>query len=331
MGLVDKVLETFKAWTIYEIENLPEQSNQIRQTYRSTISSAIDAIANEARVLEEEAGNITAESRARQKEAKDTRAVAKSEKTKAQKNHYEMVKRHNAKLVSLSQDFDCIFRAQKIQKEHYHGGKYNGVNCIKIMAKAKALFEDFSLAIKMKKVPTIDDAVVETKCTQFAKLLGLLDAIWSNVRGMDAGLLPTEVQLEYLEKALTEGKLLWLAMGIKTLQPKWHMTFDGHLLHQAKTYGGLADKADDTIELQHQILMKLRDRHRSITSYPRRETCIRRELRRRKSTEIQGHLDECEASIKEKSTGKRAIAAAARQQEQREAKRVKREGFVNGE
>ena len=161
-------------------------------------------------------------------------------------------------------------------------------------------------------------------------MLGILDVIWSNVRGIDAGLLPTEVQLEYLSKALVEGKQLWLSMRIGTLQPKWHMTFDRHLLEQARKHGGLADKADDTIELQHQMLMKLRDRYRGMTSYQRRETCIRRELRRRKSPEIQAQIEKYEAFIKEKTTNKRAIAVTERQQDQREAKRVKREAFVNG-
>jgi hypothetical protein len=38
-------------------------------------------------------------------------------------------------------------------------------------------------------------------------------------------------------------------MKLLTLQPKWHLTFDGHLLEQFKKYGGLADKSsDETIE-----------------------------------------------------------------------------------
>jgi len=57
---------------------------------------------------------------------------------------------------------------------------------------------------------------------------------------------------------------------------------------------------------------------------------MRRELWRRKSPEIQGHVGQCEANIKENSAGKRAAAVTEHQQDQREAKRVKREAFVNG-
>ena len=123
---------------------------------------------------------------------------------------------------------------------------------------------------------------------------------------------------------------MWTSMGLKTLQPKWHMTFGGHLLEQVIRYGGLADKADDTIELQHQILKKLRDRYRNITSFQRRVSCIRRELRRRKSTEIQSHIDQYERSIRVRKDSRRHLEVEDRHKDQRKAKRVKREGVLDG-
>jgi len=197
------------------------------------------------------------------------------------------------------------------------------------MDKADQLFLQFATVINEKKVPTMSDEEINSKCAQFARMLGLLDAIWSNVRGIDGGLLPTEAQIEHLQNATREGKTLWKQMELGTAQPKWHMTFDGHLVQQVIKYGGLADKADDTIEFQHQILMKLWDRYRDITSYERRETCIRRELRRRKSPEIQSHIDFWEVAKKAKNTSKRSQDAADRKHNQREAKRVKREAVVN--
>lgn len=119
-------------------------------------------------------------------------------------------------------------------------------------------------------------------------------------------------------------------MSMETLQPKWHMTFDGHLLEQAQRHGRLADKADDTIELQHQTLQKPRDRCWGITSFQRRETCIRRELRRRKSPETQKQIDTYEASMKAKSANKRVADATEHHQEQRQEKRVERQAFAEG-
>jgi len=132
-----------------------------------------------------------------------------------------------------------------------------------------------------------------------------------------------------LEKTLTKGKALLLEMEIGTLQPKWHVTFDGHLLHQVKLCGGIADKSDETTELQHQVLMKLKDQLRRVTSYKGRETCIRKELRRGKSPETKSHLDKHQASVKRKPTSKRVLAMNTRQEDQRATKRVKREAFLN--
>jgi len=186
--------------------------------------------------------------------AKAAKAEAKAKQAKAKINFDEMVKRHNSRMYSLSQTYDVIFRSHKIKKEHYHGGKCNGMMCIKIMDKADALFHDFAAAIKEKKVPQFTDEAIDNKCQQFARLLGLLDAIWSNVRGIDTGLLPTGVQIQHLTDAISEAKTLWLTKNIGNAQPKWHLTFDGHLLQQVIKYGGLADKSDDTIKFQHQIL-----------------------------------------------------------------------------
>jgi hypothetical protein len=71
-----------------------------------------------------------------------------------------------------------------------------------------------------------------------SELLGCLDAIWSAVRGLDGGLLPTDAQLAFLDEgAIAEGKRRWLELGLSMNQPKWHLTFDGHLLDCVKSFG----------------------------------------------------------------------------------------------
>jgi len=331
MGLVDKVLEVFKAWTVFEVERLPDASEALRAAYIRAKEDHLDAVAfeEEARQLSISA-NQTAVLVALYHAAQTARANAKTEESKAKQVFDEMVKRHNAKVISLQQDYDTICRSHNIKKEHYHGGKCNGVNCIRIMEKAQELFEEFAAAIKEKKMHARSDTEIDGKCEQFARLLGLFDIIWSNVRGISAGLLPTEDQIQQLRKALSNAKKMWNNMEFKTLQPKWHLCFDGHLLHQVIKYGGLADKADDTIEFQHQTLMKLRDRHRSITSCQKRETCIRRELRRQRSPETQKHIRDYEAAIKRNPNSKRQLDFTERQQDQRDTKRIKREATLDG-
>jgi hypothetical protein len=178
------------------------------------------------------------------------------------------------------------------------------------------------------KVATITEEDVTTNCKQFCRLLGLLDAIWSKVRGIDHGLLPTGEQSDSLATALNEAKALWLAMDLSTLQPKWHVTFDGHLLDQFTRYGGLADKSDESIEKGHQSLNALGERFRGISSYEQREACIRRELRRRRSPEIQRTVDKYEAMIKQSTGTKRSIETEGRLEGIKKAKQERRDNYT---
>jgi len=221
MGLVDKVLEVFKAWTTYEVENLPPDCHQIRESYKIAQRDYAEATVAEENAQEHyQATGLTPALMALCREAKVTLAEAKAEQSKAKVVFDEMVKRHNSRLFSLSQTYDTIFRNNKIQKEHYHGGKYNGVNCIKIMEKADLLFEAFRVSLKEKKVHAVSDETIDLKCDLFARMFGLLDAIWSNVRGIDAGLLPTAQQIQHLRSATVEAKTVWLQMDIGHAQPK---------------------------------------------------------------------------------------------------------------
>lgn len=145
MGLADKVLETFKCWTIYEIEKLPDGPNQIRETCRTAIANHVAAKANEVRVTAQQVGNNTPESAALQREAQDAKANVKSEETKAKKQFDEMVKRHNAKLFSLSQRFDCIFRSHKTKKEHSTVANVTVQTASELWERHRSCFKSFLL------------------------------------------------------------------------------------------------------------------------------------------------------------------------------------------
>jgi hypothetical protein len=181
------------------------------------------------------------------------------------------------------------------------------------------------------KVASIDVAVIESHMKNYCRLLGILDGIWSSVRGIEAGLLPTPQQLSSLKIMLREGKALWIQTKITTNQPKWHLTFDGHLYYQVARFGGLADKSDETIEKGHQTLKALRERFRRISSYERRETCIRRELRRGRSHEVLKHIEAYEEAIKQNVGTKRASDTAERIANKRQAKEEKRTAFASAD
>jgi hypothetical protein len=336
MGLVDKLLETFKAWVNMDVE---DYHDDFTEEARSDYKDKKERHAASILVLEQAETFATnnpqlAAAKDMVKEAAAAKAAAKKAEAKAKETYVEQMQRHNAKQTSLFQIFEVIFRNNGITRESYHGGKFNGVHCIRIMERSDELFlgKDGSAGFLQRclqsKAEGTSDETVETTCKQYARLLGILDAIWSKVRGVECGLLPTADNVSSLELALKEGKALWLAMGLTTLQPKWHLTFDGHLLEQYKMYAGLADKSDESIEKQHQVLKQLRDRFRGITSYEQRETCIRRELRRKRSPEIQFHIDKYEAMTKQSTVSKRALDAADRQESNKRAKQEKRDGYV---
>lgn len=338
MGLIDKVLESFQRWVNLEVENFQDANTEMaRSVYKLRMQRNAAAI-----VALQEAEALLALDPTSQP-AKEVVDDARQERTNSNKAippakecYDECIQRHNAKFMSLKQKFEVVFRQNGVQREHYHGGKFNGVNCIRIMGKSKELFlgtEDakpgFLQKCLLAKCNTTTDGTITATCQDYCRLLGLLDAIWSTVRGIDAGLLPSGEQKATLADALAKAKALWLGMKLTTLQPKWHLTFDGHLFNQFTTFGGLADKSDESIEKGHQTLKTLRDRFRRISSYQLRENCIRRELRRARSAEIQGHIDKYELKIKQPTTAKRAIDFGQRQEMNKKAKIEKREAFIS--
>lgn len=338
MGLVDKVLETFKLWVNMDVEDFHDADTEAGRTvYKLTMNqhrAAIIAHQEAKDLLEANPGN--AQLKSMLKGANDVRIKAKKAEVKAKDKYNELVQRHNARKHSLNQQFEEVYRNNGIKRESYHGGKFNGVHCIRIMERADEIVmgtvdsPGFLQKCLLSRTPSATEDYVRSTCQQYARLLGLLDAIWSNVRGIDSGLLPTAEQCNTLETALAEGKALWLLMKLTTLQPKWHLTFDGHLLWQVKTYGGLADKSDESIEKVHQLLKQLRDRYRGIPSYEMKETCIRRELRRMRSPEIKQVVDSYERMIQQASGTKRATDTSERQDNKKKAKQEKREAYIVG-
>jgi hypothetical protein len=195
---------------------------------------------------------------------------------------------------------EAVYRRWKISREHYHGGKFNGVNCIRIMEKSEEIFGEGGFAGLAIEVAETGPGAVETndsigeKCKDYQNLFGILDAMWATVRGVDAGLLSTDEQLDFLERTVQTGKELWIQMGIGTMQPKWHLAFDGHLVRQARKYRGLADKSEDPIEKGHQEGKEMNRRYGRIPNFQHRHVCIRRALRRRRHHEEATHRREKE-------------------------------------
>jgi hypothetical protein len=334
MGLVDKVLEHHLHWLQLNVERLVGAEQMTRQRYRD--SSAVLVISQ--RNLDDARALLTIlntpDRRIEVSEAQANKNSASSTNAKSKKAFEALTKNRNGRPESLKSRMEAIYRRWKISREHYHGGKFNGVNCIRIMEKSEEIFgEDGFTGVAMHVADTGPGAVetelsIREKSKNYQNLFGILDAIWANVRGVDAGLLATDEQLDFLERTVLKGKALWIGMGIGTLQPKWHLAFDGHLVHQAKKYRGLADKSEDPIEKGHQEGKEMNRRYGRIANFSKRHNCIRRALRRRRHHEIQFHIESFEMKKKQRTGGKRKTDAEEKQQVKRVAKKVKREGYA---
>ncbi len=115
--------------------------------------------------------------------------------TKRKKAYVGLTKNQNGRRGSLKSRMEAIYRLQKISREHYHGGKFNGVNCIRIMEKSEEIFDEGGFTGIATEVADAGPGALEThdsileKCKECQNLFGILDAIWANVRGVDGGLL----------------------------------------------------------------------------------------------------------------------------------------------
>ena len=54
--------------------------------------------------------------------------------------------------------FEHILRTLDIKREHYHGGKFNGVMCAKIAKSAKEIMDSIKEELKKRKADSVSDA-----------------------------------------------------------------------------------------------------------------------------------------------------------------------------
>jgi hypothetical protein len=142
MGLVDKVLETFKQWVNLDVEDFKDvETEGARSVYRVARQRSKDGVVAHEQAMElAKATPTSTMARAMALEANKARIKLNKAESQAKKIYDEIVQRHNAKKSSLNQKFESVFRKNGVKREHYHGGKFNGVNCIRIMDRCKSLF-----------------------------------------------------------------------------------------------------------------------------------------------------------------------------------------------
>jgi hypothetical protein len=132
MGLVDKVLEHHLHWLRLNVKRLVGAEQMTRQRHRD--SSAVLVISQ--RNLDDARALLTIlntpDTRIEVSEAQANKNSASSTNAKSKKAFEALTKNRNGRPESLKSRMEAIYRRWKILREHCHGGKFNGVSCIRI-------------------------------------------------------------------------------------------------------------------------------------------------------------------------------------------------------
>jgi hypothetical protein len=232
-----------------------------------------------------------------------------------------------------------IYRKLGMEREAYHGGDFNGVDCRPLMAKANLFYELWLELVLETHDPiqstiTIDE--LHQRMQQYRDLLGKLDAVFSIVRGVNF-LLPTPEEIQTLKTVIEDdARVLWLQCDFNIEgNPKAHLVFDGHMLEKFVKHGGLADKTEDPIEFDHQEWKKEKHRTRSVKNFKQQQKCQIKRMRRKSHWRVTRIISNFEAGRKRKFTQARkqwdadkAVAKAAVKEEQLEPLSLKQPRLI---
>jgi hypothetical protein len=185
IGLVDKVLSSFLDYTWRKVLLLPPEDDLIRKKLQETcerLASLIGLLQTKKEVYEQ---SKMPENKEQLKRVQGEKNKAVTERASANKAFEKMIRSYSRQEGSFTSRLEATYRFLGISREYYHGGKFNGVNCIRIMDRSKELFDgDAALLLEMRD-PTLETREALQKTVQaHSKLLGCLDAIWSAVSGL---------------------------------------------------------------------------------------------------------------------------------------------------
>jgi tetratricopeptide (TPR) repeat protein len=267
-----------------------------------------------------------------EKETQDDIKDARARLDVARKAYNEMQKDRKCEKGSYLNRKETIYRKNGMKHEHYHGGQFNGVSCRQQMSTAVQFCEDWqelTLYVWSQDQTNISEAEILQRMEKYKNLLGKLDVVYSTVRGVD-GLLPTEAEVVRLAKVVLDAKTLWLDCGFNIKgNPKCHLIFDGHLVHQFRKYGGLADKNEDVIEFDHQIWKREKERTRTVKNFRTQQRCQVKKIRRTQHYKVRFIIQRFRRERKREKTPAQKALTSQKKTARAEAKHTKRELFTH--
>jgi hypothetical protein len=318
IGLLNKYNESFEAWVQLRVEGLPPEAHEVREAYTEALKKE-----DECNATRKHTPTAVTER---------TYQAAKKERQAAFKLYEANIKVIGKREGGFSDLQEDVFRNIGMKHEAYFAGKLNGKSVRQQMENAKKYsdaIQEVVLSVHDTSQSNVTEEQIIEACEKYANLLGCLDALFSHIRGVDEGLLPTEEQIEALERIVEQTRKLWIGCGLTTLQPKWHLIFDGHLIDQVRREGGLADKNDDAIEKAHQPWKREKERTWNIQNFEEQQRSQLKSVRKRNHYKINGRMAEVSNKrkrlFKSNSHAEKLDAAKANE---REEKVVKRQAYI---
>jgi hypothetical protein len=262
-------------------------------------------------------------------DAEDDVKEAKARKDVGSKACNEMQKDRKCEKGSCLNRKETICCENGMKHEHFHGGQFNGVSCRQQMSTATQFCEDWLelvLDVWSCEQTNISEAEIFDRIEKHKNLLGKLDVMHSTVRGV-GGLLPAEEEVLQLEKVVLDAKPLWIECGFNVKgNPKCHLIFDDHLVHQFRECGGLADKNEDWIEFDHQVWKREKQRTRTAKNFRNQQRCQIKKIRRTQHFKVRFIIERFQRQRKRENPAQKARTIEKRAA-MAEAKLAKRKLF----
>jgi hypothetical protein len=103
--------------------------------------------------------------------------------------------------------------------------------------------------------------------------------------------------------------------------------FDGHLLHQFRKCGGLADKNEDVIEFDDQIWKREKERTRMVKNFETQQRCQAKKRRRTQHHKVRFVIERFRRERKREKTPAEKERTIHRLNAKAEVKQARREQF----
>mmetsp|Transcript_25197 Transcript_25197/g.59957 ORF Transcript_25197/g.59957 Transcript_25197/m.59957 type:complete len:527 (+) Transcript_25197:876-2456(+) len=152
-----------------------------------------------------------------------------------------------------------VLKSIGVEVTKYHGGSLTGKDIRKVIANASYVFDEFAKILKEdRKADGLSETEIDKLCEDHKLTFLLWDGAFSTARTID----PTEGDIVLYEKFVYAAVVSHISIGCSVTH-KVHLMYK-HVAVHMRVPGGLGQKMEDWVELQHQGGMRERTQYRTM-------------------------------------------------------------------